>query len=198
MAITDTNEAVKEIERIIASLTNLKNYLSAKSREKTEIIDMKEFLSMIETRVSLLGGKFPLKDLLSALEQARLTANLEGIVLSGGLFARAKPQTKVWWTTINSFGELLNQELDVSALLEVLSHKNRIKILKLLSEGSKPYKELSEELGLKGGAFAYHTSPLENMKCIEKKGRGEYAITPIGWEVLIVSLLLASRIRGNL
>jgi DNA-binding transcriptional ArsR family regulator len=70
-------------------------------------------------------------------------------------------------------------------LISPLSNEKRIKILKILSNGSLYYNQLEDNLGIKGGHFHFHLEKLLEADYItQKESKGPYSITKNGMRAL--------------
>lgn len=69
--------------------------------------------------------------------------------------------------------------------MSVISDENRLKMLKYMERGGKYQKELSEEVGIKGGTFKHHMDKLVDVGFVAQEAvRGRYLITMEGREAL--------------
>jgi DNA-binding transcriptional ArsR family regulator len=70
-------------------------------------------------------------------------------------------------------------------LISPLSNEKRIRILKILSNGSLYYNQLEDKLGIKGGHFHFHLEKLLEVDYItQKESKGPYSITKNGMKAL--------------
>jgi DNA-binding transcriptional ArsR family regulator len=189
MTIEEDKQALEELDKTIASLVELRKHLAKKTKQDKKLHSMNEFLDMLRKQIPSFQA------IVDELEKYRSNNNFDGVILNAGLYGIEDPLTNVWWTVVNPVDDLLVKKIDVSDLVDILSHQNRLRLLKFLTTGSKTYTEIIEHLQVKGGAFAHHANPLLRMKCISKKERGIYQITELGWEVLLTILSLSTRIN---
>jgi len=191
MIVDDDKQALEELDRTILSLVELRKHLARKTHKPKTIPSMMQFLDMLRKQMP------SFQTIVDELDRFRVQNDFDGVVINAGLYGVADPPTNVWWTVINPVDDLLANEIDVSILTDLVSHENRLALLKFLTSGSKTYREISDHLEIKGGAFAHHATPLLKMKCIEKVERGTYSITERGWEVLLTILSLTTRLSEN-
>jgi len=86
------------------------------------------------------------------------------------------------------------EELTVKTVLEPLSNKQRLQILKSLSFETKTFTELSEITGLRGGNLLFHLQKLlAGDLIIQRHERGDYMITKKGYNLL----LLLAKLMNN-
>lgn len=189
MVIEEDKQALEELDRTIASLVELRKHLAKKTGQDKIPRSMTEFLDMLRKEMP------SFQTIVDELERYRTKNNFDGVIINAGLYGVDEPPTNVWWTVINPVDDLIVKDIDVSNLVDLLSHQNRLHLLKFLTTGSKTYSEISEHLKIKGGAFAHHATPLLKMKCIEKIGRGAYTITELGWEILLTVLSTSTRLN---
>ena len=189
--MNEDQKIIAELDRTILALVELRKYLARKKAEKKIVYPMKEFLAMLRKETP------SFRKIIDELERFRQENSFDGVILSAGLYGVENPPTNIWWTALHSIDDLIDNRIDVVNLVDVLSHENRLHILKFLSSGRKTYKEIANYLQLEGGAFAHHATPLLRMKCITKKGRGNYQITELGWEILATILFLSTRINQH-
>jgi hypothetical protein len=78
------------------------------------------------------------------------------------------------------------EELMVKTVLEPLSNKQRLQILKSMASETKTFSAFSELTGLKGGNLLFHIQKLlENDLILQRHERGDYMITKKGFKLLI-------------
>lgn len=83
----------------------------------------------------------------------------------------------------------IDEHFLVKDILEPLSHKQRIQIMKSMATSSKTFSTLSEITGLRGGNLLYHIQKLlDSDLIIQRHERGDYMITEKGYKIM--SLLL--------
>ena len=81
----------------------------------------------------------------------------------------------------------LPDSLLVKTVLEPLSNKQRLQILKSLASETKTFSTLSELTGLRGGNLLFHIQKLlENDLIIQRHDRGDYMITRKGFNLLLI------------
>ena len=79
----------------------------------------------------------------------------------------------------------LPEELVVSDVLEPLSSKQRLQILKAAAVKTKTFSELSELTGLRGGNLLFHLQKLlDSGMLLQRHERGDYMITEKGYRLL--------------
>jgi len=79
----------------------------------------------------------------------------------------------------------------VKNVLEPLSHKQRIQIMKSMANNSKTFSTLSEITGLRGGNLLYHIQKLvDSGLIIQRHDRGDYMITEKGYKTMNIFLEL--------
>lgn len=188
MTIKDDKQILEELDRTILSLVELRKHLAEKTHQKKSVSSMQEFIEMLRREMP------SFQIIVDELERYRVENNFDGVIINAGLYGAEAPPTNIWWTVVNPVDDLLVKDIDVSNLIDLVSHENRLHLLKFLTTGRKTYREISEHLQIKGGAFAHHASPLLKMKCIEKVERGAYSITERGWEVLLTILSMTTRL----
>jgi hypothetical protein len=184
----DDKQILEELDRSILSLVEFRKKLTKKIGLQKPVVSMSEFLDMLRDRMP------SFKAIVDELERFRTENKFDGVTISAGLYGVDKPQTHVWWTAVDPVDDLLSKDVDISALVDLLANPARVHFLQFLSRGSRSYTEISNHLQIRGGGFAHHATPLLRMKCIEREGRGQYRITELGWEILVRTLSLASRL----
>ena len=81
----------------------------------------------------------------------------------------------------------LSDSLIVKTVLEPLSNKQRLQILKSMASETKTFSSLSELTGLRGGNLLFHIQKLlENDLIIQRHDRGDYMITKKGFNLLLI------------
>ncbi|MGB9902782.1 winged helix-turn-helix domain-containing protein [Methanothrix sp.] len=79
----------------------------------------------------------------------------------------------------------LSEEDIVSNMLEPLSNKQRLQILKALSAGTKTFSALSALTNLRGGNLLFHLQKLiDGEMILQRHERGDYMITEKGFRIL--------------
>lgn len=77
------------------------------------------------------------------------------------------------------------EELMVKSVLEPLSNKQRLQILKSMSSETRTFSALSEITGLRGGNLLFHIQKLlETDLILQRHERGDYMITQKGFNLL--------------
>lgn len=90
---------------------------------------------------------------------------------------------------------LISEEPMVKGILEPLSNKQRLQILKSMYAETKTFSNLSEITGLRGGNLLFHLQKLLDTNIIiQRHERGDYMITEKGFNLLI----LLSEFNGQL
>ncbi len=80
---------------------------------------------------------------------------------------------------------VLPDELIVNDILEPLSNKQRLQILKAIAIETKTFSALSELTGLRGGNLLFHVQKLvDSGMILQRHERGDYMITDKGFKVL--------------
>lgn len=79
------------------------------------------------------------------------------------------------------------EEILVKTVLEPLSNKQRLQILKSMASETRTFTALSELTGLRGGNLLFHIQKLlENNLIIQRHERGDYMITEKGYNLLLM------------
>ncbi len=79
------------------------------------------------------------------------------------------------------------EEIMVKTVLEPLSNKQRLQILKSMASETKTFSALSELTGLRGGNLLFHIQKLlESELILQRHERGDYMITNKGFNLLIM------------
>jgi DNA-binding transcriptional ArsR family regulator/dsDNA-binding SOS-regulon protein len=79
------------------------------------------------------------------------------------------------------------EEIMVKSVLEPLSNKQRLQILKSMASETRTFSSLSEITGLRGGNLLFHLQKLlENDLILQRHERGDYMITKKGFNLLIM------------
>ncbi len=79
----------------------------------------------------------------------------------------------------------LHEDFMVREILEPISSKQRLQILKALAIETKTFSALSEITGLRGGNLLFHLQKLlESGMIIQRHERGDYMITEKGFKIL--------------
>ena len=79
------------------------------------------------------------------------------------------------------------EETMVKTVLEPISNKQRLQILKSMASETKTFTALSELTGLRGGNLLFHIQKLmENSLIIQRHERGDYMITKKGYNLLVM------------
>lgn len=89
------------------------------------------------------------------------------------------------------------EELMVKSLLEPLSNKQRLQILKSMASETRTFSTLSELTGLRGGNLLFHIQKLlESDLILQRHERGDYMITKKGYNALAM-LVEFQKFMGN-
>jgi len=81
----------------------------------------------------------------------------------------------------------IHEEIMVKSVLEPLSNKQRLQILKSMASETRTFSSLSEITGLKGGNLLFHTQKLlETDLILQRHERGDYMITKKGFNLLMI------------
>ncbi len=79
------------------------------------------------------------------------------------------------------------EEIMVKSVLEPVSNKQRLQILKSMASETKTFTALSELTGLRGGNLLFHIQKLlENDLILQRHERGDYMITEKGYNLLVM------------
>jgi DNA-binding transcriptional ArsR family regulator len=79
----------------------------------------------------------------------------------------------------------IHEEIMVKSVLEPLSNKQRLQILKSMASETRTFSSLSEITGLKGGNLLFHIQKLlETDLILQRHERGDYMITKKGFNLL--------------
>jgi DNA-binding transcriptional ArsR family regulator len=79
----------------------------------------------------------------------------------------------------------ISEEIMVKSVLEPLSNKQRLQILKAMSSETRTFSALSELTGLRGGNLLFHIQKLlETDLILQRHERGDYMITKKGFDLL--------------
>lgn len=79
------------------------------------------------------------------------------------------------------------EESMVKEVLEPLSNKQRLQILKSMSNETKTFSSLSELTGLRGGNLLFHLQKLLDKDLIlQRHERGDYMLTEKGYKLLVM------------
>ena len=82
---------------------------------------------------------------------------------------------------------LITEDEMVKNVLEPLSNKQRLQILKSMASETRTFSALSELTGLRGGNLLFHIQKLvENGLILQRHERGDYMITKKGFNLLIL------------
>lgn len=83
--------------------------------------------------------------------------------------------------------EALHEDLIVKSVLEPLSSKLRLQILKSMSSQTRTFSALSDLTGLRGGNLLFHLQKLSDGELIlQRHERGDYMITEKGLKLLLL------------
>jgi DNA-binding HxlR family transcriptional regulator/ribosomal protein S17E len=79
------------------------------------------------------------------------------------------------------------EESLVKDVLEPLSNKQRLQILKSMSNETRTFSSLSELTGLRGGNLLFHLQKLlDNDMILQRHERGDYMLTEKGYKLLVM------------
>jgi len=79
------------------------------------------------------------------------------------------------------------EETIVKNVLEPLSNKQRLQILKAMASETKTFSSLSQITGLKGGNLLFHIQKLlDSEMIIQRHERGDYMLTDKGYKLLVI------------
>lgn len=92
----------------------------------------------------------------------------------------------------------INEDLIVKDILEPLSNKQRIQILKAMTSESRTFSSLSKLTGLRGGNLLFHIQKLlESDLILQRHERGDYMITKKGFNLLLLLLNIQENLELN-
>jgi len=81
----------------------------------------------------------------------------------------------------------ISEEIMVKRVLEPLSNKQRLQILKSMASETRTFSSLSEITGLRGGNLLFHIQKLlETDLILQRHERGDYMITKKGFNLLMI------------
>lgn len=81
----------------------------------------------------------------------------------------------------------ISNEFMIKSVLEPLSNKQRLQILKSMASETKNFSALSELTGLRGGNLLFHIQKLlESDLILQRHERGDYMITKKGFNLLMM------------
>ena len=81
----------------------------------------------------------------------------------------------------------ISEESIVKDVLEPLSNKQRLQILKAMTNETKTFSTLSELTGLRGGNLLFHLQKLLDTNMIfQRHERGDYMLTEKGYKLLVI------------
>ena len=81
----------------------------------------------------------------------------------------------------------ISEEVMVKQVLEPLSNKQRLQILKSMAAETRTFSTLSELTGLRGGNLLFHIQKLlESDLILQRHERGDYMITKKGYNLLLM------------
>ncbi len=101
---------------------------------------------------------------------------------------------------INESMKDLSEELAVALILEPLSNRQRLQMLKALCSETKTFSALSALTGLRGGNLLFHIQKLmDSGMILQRHERGDYMITEKGFKALRgISELYADLVSDNI
>lgn len=89
--------------------------------------------------------------------------------------------------------ELLSEDSVIRDILEPVSNRQRLQILKMLSSQARSFSYISDQSGLRGGNLLFHLQRLsETGMIVQQHERGDYLLTEKGYKVLQAISELAS------
>ena len=81
----------------------------------------------------------------------------------------------------------ISEDIMVKSVLEPLSNKQRLQILKSMASETRTFSSLSEVTGLRGGNLLFHIQKLLKTDLIlQRHERGDYMITKKGFNLLMI------------
>jgi predicted transcriptional regulator len=81
----------------------------------------------------------------------------------------------------------IHEEVMVKSVLEPLTNKQRLQILKSMASETRTFSSLSEITGLRGGNLLFHIQKLlETDLILQRHERGDYMITKKGFNLLMI------------
>jgi DNA-binding transcriptional ArsR family regulator len=81
----------------------------------------------------------------------------------------------------------ISDDMIVKTVLEPLSNKQRLQILKSMASETRTFSSLSELTGLRGGNLLFHLQKLlEGNLILQRHDRGDYMITKKGYNLLLI------------
>ena len=81
----------------------------------------------------------------------------------------------------------ISDEIIVKKVLEPLSNKQRLQILKSMASETRTFSSISELTGLRGGNLLFHIQKLlETDLILQRHERGDYMITQKGFKLLLI------------
>lgn len=94
--------------------------------------------------------------------------------------------------------EMLADDLIMKDILEPLSNRQRLQILKMLSSQARSFSYISGQSGLRGGNLLFHLQRLsETGMIVQQHDRGDYYLTEKGYRVMRALWELASCLEGS-
>lgn len=82
---------------------------------------------------------------------------------------------------------VIDEEKIVKNVLELLSNRQRLQIMKYMASQTRSFSTLSEFTGLRGGNLLFHLQKLlENDLIMQRHERGDYMITKKGFNLLLL------------
>lgn len=93
---------------------------------------------------------------------------------------------------------LISEDIMVKEVLDPLSNRQRLQILKSLSTESRTFSSLSEITGLRGGNLLFHLQKLLDTNIIiQRHERGDYMITEKGFNLLKQLSEISEQLKTN-
>ncbi len=94
--------------------------------------------------------------------------------------------------------EDLNEDAILRVILEPVSNRQRLQILKMLSPEARSFSFISEHSGLRGGNLLFHLQRLmEGGLIIQQYERGDYMLSEKGYVILRNLTILMSIVEGE-
>lgn len=94
--------------------------------------------------------------------------------------------------------EGMSEDSIMREVLEPVSNKQRLQIMKMLSSQARPFSFISERSGLRGGNLLFHLQRLsEAGMIIQQHERGDYMLTEKGYKIMLTLSELASGLDGR-
>lgn len=190
-----SDEMKKEMEQLKKELEELKNTVKAEARsnirrERARVKKTVKTVPNVKVSHNVPPPLFNFGDTLQKYiggVMDSIAIGLEGAVGVIDIDKKMKKGKKRKSTsTIIVAPEYLDNFYEKGAdFMSVIADDNRLKMLKAMERGGKYQKELSEEIGVKGGTFKHHMDKLVEVGFVAQEAvRGRYLITMEGREAL--------------